>query len=54
MSDMDLDKTSLVKHSIKLTDNTPFKEKYLWILTRMYEEEREHLKEMLGIGAIWP
>ena len=28
MSDMDLCKTSLVKHSITLTDNTPFKEHY--------------------------
>ena len=26
MSNMDLGKTSLVKHSIRLTDNTPFKE----------------------------
>ena len=28
MSDMDLDKTSLVKHSVRLTDNTTFKEHY--------------------------
>ena len=28
MSEMDLGKTSLVKHSIGLTDNTPFKEHY--------------------------
>ena len=28
MNDMDLGKTSLVKHSIRLTDNTPFKEHY--------------------------
>ena len=28
ISDKDLGKTSLVKHSIRLTDNTPFKECY--------------------------
>ena len=28
MSNMNLDKTSLVKHSIRPTDNTPFKEHY--------------------------
>ena len=52
MSDMDLGKTSLVKHSIRLTDNTPFKELYWWIPPSMYKEAREHLKEMLEIGAI--
>ena len=53
MSDMDLGKASLVKHSIRLTDNTPFKECYQQIPSSMYEEVREHLKEMLQIGAIW-
>ena len=28
ISDMDLGKTSLVKHSIRITDDTPFKEHY--------------------------
>ena len=28
MNDMDLGKTSLVKHSIRLMDNSPFKEHY--------------------------
>ena len=53
MSDMALGGTSLVKHSIKLTDNTPFKESYWQIPPRMYEKVREHLKEMLEVGAIW-
>ena len=44
----------IVKHSIRLTDNTPFKEHYWWIPPSMYEEVREHLKEILEIGAIWP
>ena len=54
MSDMDLCRTSLVKHSIRLTDNTPFKEHYLQISPLMYEEVREHWTEMIQIGAIWP
>ena len=37
MQDMDLDKTSLVKHSIKLMDNTLFKECYWCIPPSMYE-----------------
>ena len=54
MSDMDLGKTSIVKPSIRLTDNTPFKEHYWWIPSCMYDEVWEHLKEILDIGAIWP
>ena len=54
MNDMDLGKTSLVKHSIRLTDNNPFKKHYLQILPSMYEDVSEHLKVMLEIDAIWP
>ena len=50
---MDLGKTSLVKDIIRLTDNTPFKEHYWKIPPNMYWEVREHLSEMLEIGAIW-
>ena len=53
-SDMDLGKTSLVKHIIILMDYTPLKEHYWWIPLSMYEEVGEHQKEMLEIGAIWP
>ena len=52
MSNMDLGKSSLVKHSIRLTDNSPFKECYRQIPLSLYVEVREHLKEMLKIGAI--
>ena len=38
MHDMDLGKTSLVKHSIGLMDNTPFKEHCQCIPLSMYEE----------------
>ena len=51
---MDLGITSLVKCSIMLTDNTPFKGHNQWIPLSMYEEVGDHLKEMLEIGAIWP
>ena len=48
MGDMDLGKTSVVKHSIRLMDNTPFRVHY----QSMYEEVCEHLKEMLEIDAV--
>ena len=38
MSNVDLGKTSLVKHSIRLMGNTPFKEHYWWIPPSMYDE----------------
>ena len=54
MSYMDLGKTSLIKHNIRVSDNTTLKECFWPILPSMYKEVREHLKEMLEIGAIWP
>ena len=48
----ELDKTSLVQHEIKLSDKTPFKERYRRIPPHQYEEVRKHLQEMLDIGAI--
>ena len=50
--DMDLGKTSLVKHQINLTDYRPFKERYRCIPPHEYEEVRKHLQDMLDIGAI--
>lgn len=41
-----------MKHEIKLTDNVPFKEPYRRIAPGMFEEVRQHLKEMLEAGAI--
>ena len=38
MCDVDLGKTSLVKHNIRLMDNTSFKEHYWHIPLSMYEE----------------
>ena len=48
----DLGCTDLVKHKIVLTDDTPFKQPYRRIPPGMYEEVRQHLKEMLAAGAI--
>ena len=39
----DLGFTSVVKHSIKLTDYTPFKEKYRHFPPHQYKEVKKHL-----------
>ena len=52
LKDLDLGRTDKVKHSIKLTDYTPFKERYRHIPPHQYEEVKQHLKEMFEIGAI--
>ena len=51
-SDLDLGKTSLIKHKIRLTEQTPFKERYRHIPPHMYDDVRAHIQEMLDIGAI--
>ena len=51
-SNLDLDKTALIKHKIQLTDQTPFKEHYQNTCPHMYEDVRVHIQEMLDIGAI--
>ena len=50
--DLDLGKTSIIKHKIELTDYTPFKERYRRIPPHMYNEVKDHIQEMLDIGAI--
>ena len=50
--DLDLGKTHLVKHDIKLMDKTPFKQGYRRIPPHLYEDVRSHLKEMIELGAI--
>ena len=53
-NDLDLGKTDKVKYTIKVTDSTPFKERYRRIPPSQYEAVRKHLQEMLDIGAIRP
>ena len=43
----------MVKHTIKLMNNMPFKERYCRIPSHQYEEVKKYLHEMLKIGAIW-
>ena len=52
--DLDLGKTSIVKHSIKVNDPVPFKEWYRHIPSGMYEEVKVHIQEMLDVDAIRP
>ena len=52
LEDMELGKTDLVKHVIKLDNPEPFRERYHRIPPHQYEEVKKHLKEMIEIGAI--
>ena len=44
--------TSQVKHSIKVTDDEPFKEQFRCIPPPLLEEVRTHVNDMLQAGAI--
>ena len=46
--------THSTKHTIKVTDDTPFKEQFRWIPPPLVEEVHSHLKEMLESGAVQP
>ena len=46
--------THSTEHTIKVTDDTPFKEQFRQIPPLMVEEVRNHLREMLELGAIRP
>ena len=52
VEDLELGRTDLVKHEIKLTNYIHFKERYRRIPPHQYEEVRKHLDEMLRMGAI--
>ena len=52
LEDLELGKTDLVKHVIKLDNQQPFKERYRIIPPHQYEEVKQHLKEMIEIGTI--
>ena len=53
-SPKNIGKTHFLKLEINLTDNAPFKKPYRRILPGMYEDVRQHVKEMLDVGAIQP
>lgn len=48
----DIGFTNAVKHQIKLSDSTPFKQRYRKIPPSMYEEVRQHLQHLLRAGII--
>ena len=52
LDDLELGKTDMVKHVIRLSDDQPFGECYRRIPSHQYDEVKKHLKEMLEIGAI--
>ena len=48
----DMGHTSMVKHRTRLDIYTPFKERYRRIPPHLFDEVKNHLKEMLEVGAI--
>ena len=52
LDSLDMGHMSLVKHKIKLDNYTPFKERYRCIPPHLFEEVKNHLKEMIQVGAI--
>ena len=52
LEDTELGRTDMVKHTIRLNDPIPFRERYRRIPPHQYDEVKNHLKEMLEIGAI--
>ena len=53
-NDLDIGRTNLVKHHIKLTDPVPFKEAYRRIPPQMSDEVKAHIQEMLDLRALRP
>ena len=52
LSDLELGCTSNIKHEIKLNNEVPFKDRYRRIPPQQFKEVRNHLQDMLKIGAI--
>ena len=52
LDDLELGKTDMVKHVIRLNDDQPFCERYWRFPPHQYDEVKKHLKEMLQTGAI--
>ena len=51
-NDLDLGKCNILKHKITLTDHQPFKERYRRIPPHLFEEVKQYLQQMVGVGAI--
>ena len=52
LESLDMGHTSMVKHEIRLDNYTPFKERYHRIPPHLFDEVKNHLKEMIEVGAI--
>ena len=52
LESLDMGHTSMVKHKIKLDNYTPFKERYRHIPPNLFDEVKNHLKEMIQVGTI--
>lgn len=50
--DLDIGHTDVIRHRIQLDDNRPFKQKHRRIPPSMYDEVREHLKQLLAANII--
>ena len=51
-NDLDFGKCNILKHNIQLTDQQPFEERYRRIPPHLFEEVKQHLQEMVEVGAI--
>ena len=51
LESLDMGHTSMVKHKIRLDKYTPFKERYCRIPPNLFDEVKNHLKEMIEVGA---
>ena len=51
-NDLDLGKCNILKHNIQSTDQQPFKGRYRRIPPHLFEEVKQHLQEMVEVGAI--
>ena len=52
LESLDMGHTSMVKHKIKLDNYAPFKERYRHIPPNLFDEVKNHLKEMIQVGTI--
>ena len=52
LESLEMGHTSMAKHKIRLNNYTPFKERYHRIPPNLFDEVRNHLKEMIEVGAI--
>ena len=53
-TDLDLGRTAATRHPMTLYDYLPFKEKARRVPPHMYEEVRQHLRQMLDLDVIRP